>query len=61
MRINPSLLGVYVEAGVMDELEGNRILDCIECGSCAFICPAARPLVHLIRFGKAEVMARKKK
>jgi len=61
MQINPSLLGVYVEAGVMDELEGNRILDCIECGSCAFICPAARPLVHLIRFGKAEVMARKKK
>jgi len=61
MQINPSLLGVYVEAGVMDELEGNRILDCIECGSCAFICPAARPLVHLIRFGKSEVMARKKK
>jgi electron transport complex protein RnfC len=61
MGINPSLLGVQVEAGVMDELETNRILDCIECGSCAFICPAARPLVHLIRFGKAEVMARKKK
>lgn len=61
MQINPSLLGVYVEAGGMDELESNRILDCIECGSCAFICPAARPLVHLIRFGKAEVMARKRK
>jgi electron transport complex protein RnfC len=45
----------------MDELEINHVLDCIECGSCAFICPAHRPLVHLLRYGKAEVLAKKKK
>ncbi len=61
MKINPSSLGVYVEAGVMDELEVHHVLDCIECGSCAFICPAGRPLVHLVRYGKAEVLAQKKK
>ncbi len=61
MQINPSLLGVFVEADEMDELEINHVLDCIECGSCAFICPANRPLVHLLRYGKAEVLAKKKK
>jgi len=61
MGINPSELGIYVEAGVMDELEAHHVLDCIECGSCAFVCPSARPLVHLIRFGKSEVLAQKKK
>lgn len=61
MGINPSLLGVYVEADAMEELEGARALDCIECGSCAFVCPAARPLVHLLRYGKADVLAKKKK
>ncbi|MDX1764714.1 MAG: electron transport complex subunit RsxC, partial [bacterium] len=60
MGINPSLLGVCVEAGAMDELEGARALDCMECGSCAFVCPAARPLVHLLRYGKADVLAKKK-
>lgn len=61
MQINPSLLGVFVEADEMDELEINHVLDCIECGSCAFICPAHRPLVHLLRYGKAEALAKKKK
>ena len=60
IRINPSLLGIYVEAGVMGELKVHHVLDCIECGSCAYICPARRPLVHLLRYGKAEVLAKKK-
>jgi len=34
-------------------------LECIECGSCAYTCPAKRPLVQQIRYGKSE--ARKKK
>jgi electron transport complex protein RnfC len=60
MGINPSLLGVYVEAEAMDDLEVAHVLDCMECGSCAFVCPATRPLVHLLRYGKAEVLGRKK-
>ncbi len=60
MQIDPCLFGVYVEADEMNELEINHLLDCIECGSCSFVCPAKRPLVHLIRYGKAEVLAKKK-
>jgi len=28
------------------------ILDCIECGSCSYVCPADRRLVHWMRLGK---------
>ncbi len=28
---------------------------CIECGICAYVCPAKRPMIHLIRFGKQEI------
>jgi electron transport complex protein RnfC len=32
-------------------------MDCIECGSCSFICPSNRPLLDYIRFGKQNVGA----
>ena len=37
------------------------VMNCIECGSCAFICPAKRPLVQAIRLAKKEIRARGKK
>jgi electron transport complex protein RnfC len=30
--------------------------DCMECGTCAYACPAAIPLVQWLRLGKSEVM-----
>jgi len=30
-------------------------MDCIECGSCAYVCPAKINLVQSIRLGKAQV------
>jgi electron transport complex protein RnfC len=33
-------------------------LDCIECGCCSYVCPPRRPLVQLIKAGKAAVAAR---
>jgi electron transport complex protein RnfC len=35
------------------------LMDCKECGSCAFVCPAHIPLVHTFKYGKK--MARRKK
>jgi len=32
------------------------ILDCIECGCCAYSCPAKIRLVHYLKYGKAEIM-----
>ncbi|MFH1379607.1 MAG: electron transport complex subunit RsxC [bacterium] len=33
----------------------NQILNCMECGSCAYVCPARRPLVQWIKIAKAEI------
>jgi electron transport complex protein RnfC len=35
-------------------------LECIFCGSCAFICPAKRPLTQMFKIAKAEILAIRK-
>jgi electron transport complex protein RnfC len=37
------------------------VLDCIECGCCAYECPAAIPLVHYFKYGKSEIWRKSKK
>ena len=59
MRLSPAELSQCIEADDIDGAEQIALMDCIECGSCAFVCPARRPLVHHMRRGKAAVMARR--
>jgi len=33
------------------------VMNCMECGACAYICPAKRPLVQHFRRAKAEINA----
>lgn len=56
----PLNLARYAEHGMLEEMERYRILNCIECGSCSYICPANRPLMQYIKLGKAEVMANRR-
>lgn len=55
MGIEPYLLARVSELGMYDIAEGGSILDCIECGSCQYTCPSARPLLDHIRLGKSKV------
>ncbi|MDR1456270.1 MAG: electron transport complex subunit RsxC [Tannerella sp.] len=55
MRLNPALL---MDATLYEKwplAEKNYIVDCIECGSCSYTCPAGRPLLDYIRSGKSRV------
>ncbi|MGQ9778962.1 MAG: electron transport complex subunit RsxC [Bacillota bacterium] len=56
----PAFLATYVEVGEYEKAEEAGLLDCRECGSCAFVCPSRRPLTQIIKEGKATVLARKK-
>ncbi|MDO4790304.1 MAG: electron transport complex subunit RsxC [Porphyromonas sp.] len=56
MGLNPAFLMRDVTFKNWDEAEKNNIVDCIECGSCSFTCPANRPLLDEIRLGKQKVM-----
>jgi len=35
-------------------------LECIQCGSCTFNCPAKRPLMQIFKEAKSEILARKR-
>jgi electron transport complex protein RnfC len=57
----PTVLAVFAQRDLFEEAERYDVVDCIECGCCNYVCPAKIPLVHLLRYAKAEVLARKKK
>lgn len=61
MHLIPSDLNRLVMAGKYGELGAYHILDCIECGSCSYVCPAKRYLVQSIRIGKDAVRKNAKK
>lgn len=56
MGLEPYMLNKLALADRYDDLEENKIYDCMECGSCSYICPASVPLLDAIRIAKAEVM-----
>jgi electron transport complex protein RnfC len=60
-RLSPALLAVAIEAGDYAEADKIGLLDCIECGTCSFVCPAHRHLVQRFRVGKQVLRAIKQK
>ena len=55
MGLEPYLLMNLSDRQIWDKAEINKIMDCMECGSCSFTCPAHRPLLDYIRLGKGKV------
>ena len=60
MGLLPSAIGNYASRHRIDDCEGYDILDCIECGSCHYVCPAQRRLLQYIRYAKGTIIARRK-
>ncbi len=61
MNLLVPTLSVMVEAGEFEMAEHNYVMDCMECGICAYICPAKRPLVQHFRRAKGEILAKRRK
>ena len=59
--LNPSELSIVCEAKEFNLALDNNVMECKECGCCSYICPAKRPIVHLIKFAKAEIAKQKAK
>jgi len=55
MGLEPYLLNRLSQRMMFENMEHEHVLDCMECGSCSFECPANLPLLDYIRLGKAEV------
>lgn len=54
MGLEPFLLAKLSKLSLFDRCENERILDCIECGSCQFTCPSMLPLLDYLRLGKQK-------
>ena len=52
MHLMPLMLHRAELAGDVEKLKQEGILDCMECGSCAYTCPAGIPLVQSFRAAK---------
>ena len=56
MRLQPLFLYRYASANKLGALEAANVMDCMECGACAYVCPARLPLVQVFREGKARLL-----
>jgi len=61
MGLVPTQLMKKVKYDLLDDAEAWGILDCVECGSCQYLCPANIPLVHWLRLGKNKIISSKRK
>lgn len=61
MRLMPTTLDLYSRKNDLDTLIKMNILNCMECGSCTYVCPSKRYLVQSIRMGKQRITARRAK
>ena len=54
MGLSPNEIGIYVEGGQAENTAQFGVFECFECGCCAYVCPAKRPLVQFIRLAKMK-------
>ena len=55
MGLEPYLIENLTIRGLFKDNIKYKIMDCIECGSCSFACPANRALLDYIRLGKMKI------
>ena len=58
MRLSPVLITRELKAGNLEKARKFGLMDCIECGCCAFVCPANIRIVQRVRLGKAALRAK---
>lgn len=59
LGLMPGEMSVAMEREDWDAAVAAGMMECKECGCCAYICPAGRRIVHMVKFGKAELRRRK--
>jgi electron transport complex protein RnfC len=56
VNLLPGILSLYCAKDRFDMAEADGLFRCIECGCCDYVCPSRRPMVHLFRHAKRQVM-----
>ncbi len=58
MHLEPVFMYMYYSKGDYANLEKYHVMDCFECGSCSYNCPARMPLTHAFKTAKLMLSAR---
>jgi len=58
VNLLPGVLSLYCAKDRFERAEQLGLFTCIECGCCDYVCPSRRPLVHLFRHAKHQLMER---
>jgi electron transport complex protein RnfC len=56
VNLVPGMLSMYCAKDRFSEAAREGLLTCIECGCCDYVCPSRRPMVHLFRHAKHQLM-----
>lgn len=60
-NLMPCFIADAIEQNNLSQAEKYGIMDCRECGSCTFVCPAQRPIIQSIKNAKTKIIASRKK
>ncbi|MBI5873544.1 MAG: electron transport complex subunit RsxC [Candidatus Omnitrophica bacterium] len=60
MGLNPGLIALAISKDKLELAEEYGIMDCIECGLCAYLCPSRRNIVQAIKAAKLRIRDAKK-
>ena len=55
MHLMPVLMYKSLQSNSVEEMISTNMMDCIECGCCAYTCPGCVPLVLAFRAGKHKI------
>ena len=61
MNLEPVFMYMYYTKADFENMEKYHILDCFECGSCSYNCPARMPLTHAFKTAKLMFQAKQAK
>lgn len=61
MWLMPNEIARSVERGLIERAKAYGLTDCMECGVCAYVCPSKINHVHLVKIGKAEILAMRRR
>ncbi len=61
VNLQPLIISKLSLMDKFDEAADFNTLDCIECGSCSFVCPSKRRLIESIRVAKREILSRRRR
>lgn len=60
LNLCPSIIANASEYGMWDEADQAGALKCMACGTCSYVCPSGRYLVHRIKRAQNEIRALKR-